>query len=596
MTRLLGAGVNRRKVLRGLIGGAGALAATGVTRNLVGAQTCTERVDCVNVQQPTCTAICPTGSSTGNNRGTDGTCCTGNGECCSNNCVSGVCTSGVEPECTVPADCGAQPDMCTEWLCVEGVCELNGGCGAGELCCPEQGGSCAACCNDSDCPVGTPICYNPGDPSDAYCVECTGDGDCGPCESCLNNTCSAYAKYCESTGLCYNNGTGGCCPGTDDVCGDCESCVESACQPIANCCTTDADCSELPCTSCVGGTCTPHGEYCPEDGGYCYNHNMLNECCYDDECSEGHECVDRNCCPTGYDWCSDGQYCYTEREGECCTSDQCAEGHVCIDKTCSECPEGEEYCAEGDYCYTKMTGGCCTDDECGDGHCANKVCVECTGDEVWCEATQSCYDPATGCCADSDCGPCEYCSELNNMCFGSCSQSETCCDGVCVADEIGCCRDFGDYCGLVEVTSAGGDDRQYDCCDGLLCCFGQSANVCGECCADSDCNTDWGGVCNNFICEYPTCDGKWEACDVDSDCCHGLKCYGGVCKSKHHHHHPKPTPEAPVTTLPATGGKSGKSGKNDSTALGMTLATGAAALLAAKYLRQNSEDEATDEA
>jgi hypothetical protein len=538
MTRLLGAGVNRRKVLRGLIGGAGALAVTGATHQFAGAQ--------------------PVG-------------------------------------CETPADCGPQPDMCTEWLCVEGVCELNGGCSAGELCCPAQGGSCAACCNNGDCPAGTPICYNPGDPSDAYCVECTADTNCGLCESCVGNICTPYAKYCQSTGLCYNDGTGGCCPGTDDVCGDCESCVESACQPIANCCTTDDDCSELPCTSCVEGSCTPYAEYCPEDGGYCYNH-MIDECCTDDQCGEGHECVDRNCCPTGYDWCPDGEYCYTERQGECCTSDQCAEGHICIDKKCSECPDGEEYCPEGDYCYTKMTGGCCTDSECGSEVCTDGHC--CPPGDKYCPDGDYCYSERTGgCCTSDECGPCSFCSDQNGTCYSQCLDNETCCDDTCVADEIGCCRDFGDYCGVLEVSSAGGDDRQYDCCDGLLCCFGQSTNVCGECCADSDCNTAWGGVCNNFICEYPTCDGKWEACDADSDCCHGLKCYGGVCKSKHHHHpHPKPTPEAPVTTLPATGGQSGKGGKNDSTALGMTLATGAAALLAAKYLRQNSEDEATDEA
>jgi len=90
-------------------------------------------------------------------------------------------------------------------------------------------------------------------------------------------------------------------------------------------------------------------------------------------------------------------------------------------------------------------------------------------------------------------------------------------------------------CASVTVASAGGDDRQYDCCDGLLCCFGQSTNVCGECCADSDCKYAPGGVCNHFQCEYPTCEGKYETCDHDSDCCHGLKCFGGVCKHKHHH-------------------------------------------------------------
>src|SRR5687768_13952645 len=138
LTRLFGSGLNRRKVLRGLLGGAGALAATGATRQFASAQ-CAERVDCTNVQQPTCPAICPGGSFPGNNRALAGTCCTGNGTCCSNNCVEGVCVDGTPPECVTPADCGAQPDACTAWECIGGTCELVGGCPAGETCCDVPG-------------------------------------------------------------------------------------------------------------------------------------------------------------------------------------------------------------------------------------------------------------------------------------------------------------------------------------------------------------------------------------------------------------------------------------------------------------------------
>src|SRR4051794_16587332 len=72
MTRLLGAGVNRRKVLRGLLGGAGALAVTGATRQFAGAQgICEVREDCVNVQQEGsdvagCDTLCGAGKNGSN--------------------------------------------------------------------------------------------------------------------------------------------------------------------------------------------------------------------------------------------------------------------------------------------------------------------------------------------------------------------------------------------------------------------------------------------------------------------------------------------------------------------------------------------------
>ncbi len=536
LTRLLGEGTDRRRVLRMLFGGAGALTVAGATGRLASAEACDPNAGDIT---------CPPGSHhAGKSKKPDGGCCNGNGNCCSNICTGGVCVSGSSPECETAADCGAQPDSCTEWLCVDGTCELNGGCPADELCCPAQGGSCAECCDNSDCPTGAPICYNPGDPTNAYCVECVVDGDCGPCESCQVGTCVPYARYCEATQLCYDPSTDGCCPGTEDGCGSCYECSSnSTCVAI--------ECGQ--CESCEGGTCTPYAEYC-EEGDYCYS-TMEGGCCTDSECGDDF-CIDRTCspCPSGTEYCpEDGGYCYSTMTGGCCTDSECG-AEVCTDRHC--CPPGDNFCPDGDYCYSQRTGGCCTDDECGD--------------------CQSCHD---------------------GVCGGDCSQSEECCYGECVPFDT-CCQGFGDTCGVLEVTSAGGD-RQYDCCDGLLCCFGQSTNVCGECCADSDCKAAPGGVCNAFQCEYPTCEGKYETCHSDSECCHGLKCRDGVCKHpraphKPHKPHKPSKPSAPVETLPATGVKNG--GNDAGNALGVTLAASAAALLAAKHLRQTSTEEAGDEA
>jgi hypothetical protein len=59
---------------------------------------CAERVLCENVRGSQCaTDVCPSDSQNGNNRGVAGVCCTneqgedGNGLCCSNSCVNGVC-------------------------------------------------------------------------------------------------------------------------------------------------------------------------------------------------------------------------------------------------------------------------------------------------------------------------------------------------------------------------------------------------------------------------------------------------------------------------------------------------------------------------
>jgi hypothetical protein len=272
------------------------------------------------------------------------------------------------------------------------------------------------------------------------------------------------------------------------------------------------------------------------------------------------------CCPNTDDGC-DG--CFECVENTCTAVEDCC----ATDDDCGACQE-----CEGGFCVD--LNDCCTnDDDCG-------ACQECEGG--------ACVDLANCCERDDDCDTCQECEgglcvDLNDCCEtdNDCDSDEVCCSGICVEEHIGCCREFGDYCGVTDVASAGGDDRQYDCCDGLLCCFGQSTNVCGECCADSDCKAAPGGVCNHFQCEYPTCEGKYDACGSDSDCCHGLKCFGGVCKHPHHPH-PKPTPPAPVTSLPATGVKNGST--DSSGAVGITLVAGAAALLGAKMLRQKPQE------
>jgi hypothetical protein len=465
LTRLFGAGLDRRQVIRGLLGGAGALAGL----------------------------------------------------------------SALRPENTGAQACRAPGE----------VCQLNPG--GGNECCPGL------------------TCDDPG----------AGNGHCSDCPQ--------GQTFCAATGACINAGA----------------------------CCTDDDCDAEPCQACEGGQCVTTGEYCAA-GDYCYN-TGTGGCCTDEECGDG-VCVDRTCqeCPEGQLICPATGRCF-DPFTTCCTDIDC------IAEPCRACVSGDcvttgEYCESGDYCYSKMTGGCCTSDECGNEFCVNRECQPCPSDELFCEGTQTCYNPEHECCIDddcegcavcndanqcadpecchdSDCGSCEFCDD--GVCHGACSQSESCCNGECVADEIGCCREFGDFCGLTDVAAAGGA-LQLDCCDGLLCCRVDDDHVCAECCSDHDCPKD--AFCHHGFCEFP------HACKSDVECPKGTCCCkDGNCSRKCCNKPPKPptpTPPAPVTVLPATGAKDGES--DSSSAVGITLAAGAAALLGAKILRQNSEEAGED--
>ena len=180
LTRLFGSGLNRRKVLRGLLGGAGALAVAGTSRQLAGAQAdCDPNAD---------TITCPPGSfHEGLTKKPGGECCNGNGNCCSNVCTDGFCVDEAPPEC-----------------------EDDGDCGTCQVC---DGGECFSliCC----------------------------DSECDPCSSCVNDQCVPYAEYCPESQQCYNTGTGECC--YDNECG-CGECVQGQCS-VPECCNDD-DCDD----------------------------------------------------------------------------------------------------------------------------------------------------------------------------------------------------------------------------------------------------------------------------------------------------------------------------------------------------------------
>jgi hypothetical protein len=190
LTRKLGSGLNRRQVLRGLLGGAGAFTVASVFEQSAGAQACDPNAD---------TVTCPEGSwHEGLTKKPDGGCCNGNGNCCSNICENNLCVAGEVPEC-IPegVECSEVAPCCEGLNCMTGVCE-----GVEE--CVEEGGNCSAgeCCDGL-------VCF------EGLCLPCSGDGE-----------------FCEIS---------------DDCCGDL-ICVDSYCAPPSDCadigeiCEVSADC------------------------------------------------------------------------------------------------------------------------------------------------------------------------------------------------------------------------------------------------------------------------------------------------------------------------------------------------------------------
>jgi LPXTG-motif cell wall-anchored protein len=510
LTRLLGSGLNRRKVLRGLLGGAGALAGLSALRpKRIGAQQCRAPGE-----------VCQINPGQGNN------CCaglicddidpeTGNGHC--GDCPSGTfCPdTGLCSDCCADSDC-TSPDSCTVVGCVGGTCQVvEGGCPAGEYCCDAQGGSCAPCCSDGDCPAGTPICYNPGDPTNAFCVACVDSGDCGACQECEGFWCVDLSNCCTS----------------DADCGECQECEGGFCVDLANCCTSDDECD--PGETCVNGQCVV------------------------EVCFERVDCVNvqQPACPT---LCPAGSFPGNNRalDGTCCTGNGTCCSNSCVDNVCVGGPPPPQ-CED--------TSDCDACEVCDSGTCI-----------------------PTECCYDTDCPDCEVCGQTGTCQALLCILGETCCEGHECVPEDECCKDFGDSCGLLGVTPAGGA-VQLDCCDGLLCCYAKDGHVCAECCHDHDCGKD--GYCRNGYCEYPKACKHDSACPKGTCCCKDGNCSSKCCNKPHPPKPPKPAkpvPAAPVTNLPATG--AGES--SDSTGLFGAAALGAAAALyAARKLRETPEGE-----
>jgi len=195
LTKRFGAGLSRRQVLRGLVGGAGALTVASAFKSHAGAQgTCDPNAD---------TVTCPAGSfHEGLTKKPAGECCNGNGNCCSNICEENFCVDGNVPEC-IPEDveCSQAVECCEGLFCAEIA-------GAGEFCvsCVPAGGDCSAsdCCDGLACFEGLCVieeCQEEGEiceVSENCCGSLICDGGyCVPPDDCL-----VLGEWCEDSAEC----------------------------------------------------------------------------------------------------------------------------------------------------------------------------------------------------------------------------------------------------------------------------------------------------------------------------------------------------------------------------------------------------------
>lgn len=180
MTKKLANGASRRSILKGLLGGAGAVAAAGIPRIHVGAQ-------------DACTPDC-----TDNACGDDGCggLCPPVGDCCSDlDCAAGsYCEGGF----CVAADVGPSADDDDD----DDDC-------LGEVQCPGVNANCCAaieqCAGNGDC------CATDREP-------CAG-GCCGPCETCSGDVCVPRTGGDVCFDPLNSYAAGVCCEGTCDSSG-----------------------------------------------------------------------------------------------------------------------------------------------------------------------------------------------------------------------------------------------------------------------------------------------------------------------------------------------------------------------------------------
>jgi hypothetical protein len=308
--------------------------------------------------------------------------------------------------------------------------------------------------------------------------------------------------YCDPMALtCSAAGqctqTGGGCMYNAQCCSN--QCTAGTCQGSGGCSTLGESCSNCCSGTCLGGRCFFYN-YCRAGG---------------DLCAQNSDCCDGVCDPSTHR-CDSQTQCVL-------TNEPCTGLRSCCDTLCVADNFGSSYCYP--MCGCRAVNDVCTSDkQCCTGSCG-------APDSLGLKRCNK-MGPLTGganCLADGD--VCGGLGASQNCCNGGKSSCRKTSDGVsrCFPTGGGACFAAGVACSLCDQCCShlclpnAGSTTGFSC--GSMCIPLGS----GTCTVDTDCCA--GAVCQGGICvtSGETCIGLGGPCMQTSDCCFGA-CTSNTCQ------------------------------------------------------------------
>ncbi len=425
--------------------------------------------------------------------------CSSSLECCTANCdaTTKLCDAPVGT-CKSPGEACASGVECCTFSCVAGACEAKQ-CVADGLACGASGECCGGNCQPDALGGGTCQALNPGCKTSGN--PCGSDGEC--CSAfCNGGVCSARPSFCTQPG---------------DVCSNNAECCTGACRIAAG--ATLGVCGAVP---NVPGSpnCDPAGTLCTASSSSC-----------------GGSCCSRKCAiyaPSGRSICQPASGCRPTGE-ICVTSLDCCGSATLPDGTLSEvtcaranpadvvgkCDNGKRCSPAGSICKLATTS-CNATDRCCSGTVQQNP-LRCQQDAL---GVPRCLIGAIDCTTAPP-----------PPAGTACASSADCCGNPCTPNPAGgfMCGDVGSC-----VPVAGACTTHADCCPGTPCVFapGSSSGRCGGVllpdggvvpvpdagvAPDGGGGTDAGGP--------PGCALYGQVCTLSGDCCDGVPCTGGRCRT-----------------------------------------------------------------
>ncbi len=483
---------------------------------------------------------------------------------CKATALTGPCDDG-DP-CTVGEQCGPQGCLGVAKVCDDGDPCTADACDAASGGCVFAPASGASCDDGNGCTAGD-VCVDGACVGDDAGCDCETDADCAASED--GNLCNGTLRCVTTAGVskCEVD------PATIVVCelpdGLDGACASVACQPETGACvvTEQGDgvsCDDADaCTSgdvCQAGACAGEAVLC-DDGNPCTTDvcDAVAGCQYQavtgfKACDDGNPCTLADACTNGFCLggaplsCDDGKPCTvdacdpasgctnTPSDGPCSDGDACTTGDACSEGACvgvpASCDDGNpctiDTCDETLGCVHTVAPGfvpcddgdaCTVNDQCSSGFCGGQPGPACDDGNP---CTDDACDPAVGCVFAPNTAPCDD--------GVACTGGDTCADGVCAGEDIGCdCT--------VDTDCAAFEDG--DLCNGTLYCDTTAAPF--ACKVDPltvvTCQL---GAGDNATCLTATCDPGTGQCGTepqnegagcsDGDACtSGDTCAAGAC-------------------------------------------------------------------